>query len=97
LSSEEGEISHPPSKKARVSSEKTVTAEVEEPVLPEETSVVTPPPKKALEKRKESASATAHATSAPEGHVSVVVVVFLFTTVLTRVALEPTIGCSLLD
>jgi hypothetical protein len=42
----------PPSKKAKTSSERTVTARAEVPVPPEEALIIPPPPKRTLKKWK---------------------------------------------
>jgi hypothetical protein len=90
---DEGEVAPPPLKKAKTGSKKEVTAEVEGRTLPEGAPVAPPPPKM-QRKRKEAPSIASSPHSTPGGHVSVVAFFFLFTMVLTRVAPEPTFGCS---
>jgi hypothetical protein len=81
-------------KKAKNSSNKEVTAEVEGPTLLEGALVAPSPPNRALKKGKEAPSVVASPSSTPEGHVSVVTFFsFLLTMVLIQAAPEPTFGC----
>jgi hypothetical protein len=77
----------------KVLCQKEKTAEVEGPTLPE-WALVAPPPPKMQRKRKGAPSITASPSSTLEGHVSAVAFFFLLTMVLTRVAPDPTFGCS---
>jgi hypothetical protein len=81
-------------KKAKNGSEKEVTVEAEGPILPEEAPVAPLPPKRKLKKKKKAPSIAPSPSLTPEGHVSAVAFFFLFTMVLTQVALESTLGFS---
>ena len=77
-----GGTDHPPSKKAKISSKRTVSTKEVVPLSSEEVPIVPPPPKRALRKQKENPppitpSAEAPIPSSSNGHVSAVVY-FLF-------------------
>ena len=91
--SSDGDTDLPPSKKAMISSDKTVSTKEIVPLSSGEEPVIPPPPRKAVRKVKAPhvvPSAGASVPSSSSGHVSIFP--FFFLIIRTRVAPEPIVG-----